>query len=180
LNKEIGKVKFSYYGIAIYEVEIIYNILIGHFEDVDEFQLQTEDNQYAGLVKIEFPVSFTESFFQLFTFERWFQVKSILKEMKRRRGKKGLWTSISFNGITSELRSCLIFLILNKDNRHFEMAVEKIEYLVDLIPIQLIALPCNIEEIYYNYDQVTLKWNPQRAIRDDGTLYFFKDNKWIL
>lgn len=180
MNKQIGKVKFSYYGIAIYEVEIIYNILIGHFEDVDEFQLQTEDNQYAGLVKIEFPVSFTESFFQLFTFERWFQVKSILKEMKRRRGKKGLWASISFNGITSELRSCLIFLILNKDNRHFEMAVEKIEYLVDLIPIQLIALPCNIEEIYYNYDQVTLKWNPQRAIRDDGTLYFFKDNKWIL
>jgi hypothetical protein len=180
LNKNIGKVKFSYYGIAIYEVEIIYNILISHFEDVDESQLETIDNQYASLVQIEFPISFSESFFQFFTFERWYQVKNILKEMKRRRGKKGLLTCISFNGITSELRSNLMFSISNKDNRHFEMAVEKIEYLVDIIPLQLIVLPSNIEEIYYDYDEISLKWNPRWARRDDGMRYFFKDSKWIL
>jgi hypothetical protein len=180
VDRDIGAVKFSHYGIALYESEIIYSTLMGHFETVEELKLQVDDNQYASLVQIEFPCPYGESFFQVFTIESWFKIKGILKEMKRRRGRKGLKAFISFNGINSKIKSNLIFSISNKDNRHFEMGIEKIEYLVDIVPMQLNVLPTNIEEIYYNYDDSSLKWSPSIAKKTDGLLYFFKDNKWLV
>lgn len=174
-----GKIsKFRYYGLAPFEIEVIYSTLKGCFEILEE-QLPTEDSsQYVSMIEIEFPVRFGESFFQIFTMERWYRIKGIIKEMKRRRGKKGIKAFLNFCGIMPEIESQLIFSLTNKNNRQFEMGIEKIEYLVDIISLQLGALPANIKKITYSYDEVSFRWSPRVARSNGGLDYFFKNNEW--
>jgi len=176
---DIGRIaKFRYYGIALFEIEVIYDTLRGPFEVVEE-QLPIDDNQqYVSMVEIEFPIPFGESFFEFFTMDRWFKIKGIIKEMKRRRGKKGIKVFLCFCGIMTGIKSHLIFSLMNKNNRQFEMGIEKIEYLVDIVPIQLGTLPTKTKEITYSYDEVNFKWLPSLAKDDDGLEYFFKSNEW--
>ena len=153
--------KFYYYGISPFEVEAIYSILKRFFGAVEEDeQLQDNDNSYVSMIDIGFPIPFNESFFQLLTLEGWFRIKSLIKEMKRRRGKKGIKTFLRFNGIMQGINSQLLFSLINKNDRQFEMGLEKIEYMVDIIPIQLDKLPANTELVEYYYDEVTHKWKP--------------------
>ncbi|HET7149750.1 MAG TPA: hypothetical protein VFI73_14790 [Candidatus Nitrosopolaris sp.] len=170
--------RFHYYGIAQFEIEVIYSALKGVFGSVDELQLPIEDIQYVSMVEIEFPIPFGESFFQIFTVERWYKIKGLIKEMKRRRGsRRGVKAFISFSGITpAELKPRLIFSLMSKNNRHFEMAIEKIEYLVDIIPIQMQNFPAtgnNMEEIVYHYDELNFKWDPYSAKDSDGSEYYY-------
>jgi hypothetical protein len=174
-----GKIaKFRYYGLAPFEIEVIYTALKGSFDIWEEQLPIDESSQYVSMVEIEFPVPFSESFFQFFTMERWYRIKGIIKEMKRRRGKKGIKAFLNFCGIMSEIKSQLIFSLTNKSNRQFEMGIEKIEYLVDIIPLQLGALPPNIKEITYSYDEVNFRWRPDAAVGNGGLDYFFKNNEW--
>lgn len=169
--------KFRHYGIAIFEIEVIYSILRGSFEVLEE-QIPVDDTQFVSMVEIEFPTPFGESFFQFFTMEKWYKIKSFIKEMKRRRGKKGIKVFLCFYGIVPGIKSHLVFSLMNKSNRQFEMSIEKIEYLVDIIPMQLGTLPANIEKIIYFYDEVSFKWSPYVAKDNDGLDYFFKNKKW--
>ena len=158
---EIDRIaKFYYYGISPFEIEAIYSTLKRFFGAVEDEQLQANDTSYASMIEIGFPIPFHESFFQILTLEGWFRIKSLIKEMKRRRGKKGIKTFLRFNGITEGINSQLLFSLTNKNDRHFEMGLEKIEYLVDIIPVQLDKLPVNTEVIEYSYDEVNHKWNP--------------------
>jgi hypothetical protein len=152
--------KFYYYGISPFEIEAIYSTLKRFFGAVEDEQLQANDTSYASMIEIGFPILFDESFFQVLTLEGWFRIKSLIKEMKRRRGKKGIKTFLRFNGIMEGINSQLLFSLTNKNDRHFEMGLEKIEYLVDIIPVQLDKLPVNTEVIEYSYDEVSHKWNP--------------------
>src|ERR1044071_2989440 len=169
--------KFRYYGIAPFEIEVIYDVLSSCF-DVYEEQLETDDNQHVTFVEIEFPHPFNESFFQFFTMERWYKIKGVIKEMKRRRGKKGVKAFLNFCGIVPEIKSRLIFSLTNKNNRQFEMGIEKIEYLVDIVSLQLGVLPSNIKEIIYAYDEVSFRWSPRAARGNGGIDYFFKNQEW--
>ncbi|HXP50213.1 MAG TPA: hypothetical protein VN922_09680, partial [Bacteroidia bacterium] len=92
--------KFVYYGIAPFEIEVIYSALNGVFDQIDEQQLPMGDMLYVSMVEIDFPIPFGESFFQKFTMERWYKIKGLMKEMKRRRGnRRGVKAFISFCGI---------------------------------------------------------------------------------
>jgi hypothetical protein len=152
--------KFYYYGISPFEIEAIYSTLKRFFGAVEDEQLQANDATYASMIEFEFPIPFGEPFFQVLTLEGWFRIKSLIKEMKRRRGKKGIKIFLRFNGITEGINSQLLFSLLIKNNRHFEMGLEKIEYLIDIIPVQLDKLPANTELVEYFYDEVNHKWNP--------------------
>src|SRR6476469_2427339 len=169
---------FRYSGMSPFEVEAKYSTLNGCFE-VSEDQLPETDPQYVTTIEIEFPLPYDESFFQLFTFERWFKIKGIIKEMKRRRGMKGVKTSLSFYGALSKSYVTLKFLLMNKNNRDFEVSIEKIEYLVDLINVQLQMLPADVTEVIYCYDEIKSRWNPDIAISENqDNYYFFKDSEW--
>ena len=179
-----GSAKFHYYGIAQFEIEVIFGVLKDVFGRVDEQQLPIEDIQYVSMVEIEFPISFGESFFQTFSMDRWHKIKGLLKEMKRRRGgRRGVKAFISFCGIApEEIKPRLIFLLMNKNNRNFEMAIEKIEYLVDIIPVQIQIFPGtnNMNEIVYCYDELSFKWNPYSTKYSDGSEYYYlpKTKEW--
>ncbi len=162
---------FYHYGISLWEIEIIYDTLNRSFE-VEEKQLQPDDPQFVSMIEVGFPVPFDESFFQTFTMESWFKIKGVIKDVKRRRGRKGVKAFIRFAGSPA-----VVFPLLNKGDRQFEMGIEKLEYLVDVVPLQIKSIPPDTEEVWFSYDEVSYKWSPSIAKSSDRN-YFFKNNEW--
>jgi hypothetical protein len=80
----------------------------------------------------------------------------MLKEMKHRRGSKGLKVTLSFTGKTHDT-SEVTFSLTNLENYAFEMAIEKLEYMVDIILSQ-IKNSQYLEKVFYTYDQTSSKW----------------------
>lgn len=188
-------ISFRHYGLSLGEIETIYSMLI-NVSYVEEEQIsyndlsayvgnQNElDNLYTTLINIEFPYLFGENFFQTFTFERWYSLKSILKEIKRRRNRKSASLIIYFDGLEQNKDISIIFSMNNLSKRNFEMAIEKIEYLVDIIPIQLNSIPQNSFQIVYSYDESTFKWIPLLVKSYDNKNeqkifeYYYLENEW--
>lgn len=162
---------FYHYGVSLWEIEIIYDTLNRSFE-VEEKQLQPDDSQFVSMIEVGFPVPFDESFFQTFTMESWFKIKGVIKDVKRRRGRKGVKAFIRFAGSPA-----VVFPLLNKGDRQFEMGIEKLEYLVDVVPLQIKSIPPNTEEVWFSYDEASYKWSPSVAKSSDRN-YFFKNNEW--
>ncbi len=176
---------FYHYGISPWEIEILYDTLHRSFE-VEERQLPPDDPQYVSMVEIGFPVPFGEMFFQEeFTMDSWFKIKGIIKEIKRRRGKKGIKTFIKFAGFSNNISNInnntkkidIVFPLQSQGDRQFEMGIEKIEYLVDIIPVQLKLTPSSAEEVWYLFDEASYKWSPAVAKTSDIN-YIFKNNEW--
>ncbi len=162
---------FYHYGVSLWEIEIIYDTLNRSFE-VEEKQLQPDDPQFVSMIEVGFPVPFDESFFQTFTMESWFKIKGVIKDVKRRRGRKGVKAFIRFAGSPA-----VVFPLLNKGDRQFEMGIEKLEYLVDVVPLQIKSIPPDTEEVWFSYDEASYKWSPSVAKSSDRN-YFFKNNEW--
>jgi hypothetical protein len=128
------------------------------------------------MIEICFPARFGESFFQEFTMDSWFKIKGMIKDIKRRRGRKGLKAFIRFAGYGNE-NVDLVFPILSKGDRQFEMGIEKLEYIVDIVPVQLKMIPDKTEEIWYSYDEASFRWSPAVA-KSNNVNYFFKNSEW--
>jgi hypothetical protein len=65
--------------------------------------------------------------------------------------------------------------------RSFEIAIEKVEYLVDIVSIQLCSLPPNTFEVIYFYDESFSKWVPYQAKSIENNFvntYIFKNGLW--
>lgn len=168
---------FYHYGISPWEIEVIYDTLNRSFE-VEEKQLQPDDPQYVTLVEIGFPVPYSETFFQQeFSMDSWFKIKGMIKDVKKRRGRKGIKASIRFAGFGNNKNIGIVFPLQSKGDRQFEMGIEKIEYLLDIIPLQLQLIPPDAEEIWYLYDETSYRWIPSVA-KTSGLNYLFKNNEW--
>jgi len=166
---------FYHYGISPWELEVIYDTLKRSYE-VEEKQVQPDDPQYVSMIEIGFPQSYDESFFQSFTMESWFKIKGVIKDIKRRRGRKGLKVFIRFDGYGSE-GADVVFPLLARGDRQFEMGIEKLEYIADIVPVQLKTVPPKTEEVWYSYDEVSFRWSPATA-KSDSVNYFFKNGEW--
>jgi hypothetical protein len=166
---------FHHYGISPWEIEVVFNTLCRSFE-VEEKQLQPDDPQYVSMIEIGFPAAYGESFFQAFTMDSWFKIKGLIKDVKRRRGRKGVKAFIRFAGYCNE-RIDVVFPLLTRGDRQFEMGIEKIEYLVDVVPLQLKAVPPKTEEVWYSYDEASFKWSPSVA-KSNNINYLYKNDEW--
>src|SRR5918999_2858066 len=175
---------FLHYGISPWEIEVIYDTLSRRFE-VEEKQVSPDDPQYVSMVEIRFPVPYNEAFFQQeFGMDSWFKIKGIIKDVKKRRGRKGIKALIRFAGFgnnnsnsNNNKKIGIIFPLQSKGDRQFEMGIEKIEYLVDIVPVQLQLIPPGAEEIWYLYDEASSKWSPSVA-KTSTINYLFKNNEW--
>ena len=163
---------FQYYGISPWEIEVLYDTLGRSFE-VDERQVQPDDPKYVSMIEIGFPLPYDEAFFQTFSMESWFKVKGVIKDIKRRRGRKGLKAFIRFEGSPS-----VVFPLSHKDDRKFEMGVEKLEYLVDIIPVQLRDIPPGTTEVLFNFDDASCKWSPYVARDSSERNYVYRNGEW--
>lgn len=149
-------IRFEYIGVSPFEIETIYNIL-SKFARVDEKEL-ADELEYVSLLNIDFPVPYDEYFFQLLGFDNWKKIKDLFKEMKRRRGRKGLKIILSFSGVPTDTNSRLMFSLSNDIGPQFEYAVEKIEHMMDSIHIQIRNLETKRKVASYSYDAIAMKW----------------------
>jgi len=155
MNEQSQTVLLSYYGISPWEIEVIYNLFNGKFEIIQEEIEQTELN-FVSALTIVIPLPFSEEFFKWFEFKAWEKVKSIIKEMKRRRGKgNAIVVEILFTGEPN-----VRFVTDLNENHNFNSAVEKIDFVVELLPYHLsdINISTNPSEIVYKYDIESGKW----------------------
>jgi len=144
-----------YYGISPWEIEVIYNLFNGKFSIIQE---ETEQNKesFVSALTIDIPLPFNEEFFKWFEFKVWERVKQIIKEMKRRRGKgNAIIVEILFTG-----KPNVRFVTDLNENHDFNSAIEKIDFVVELLPYHLndSNIPNDPSEVLYKYDIESGKW----------------------
>ena len=155
MDEKPQTVCLRYYGISPWEIEVVYNLFNGKFSIIQEETEQTELAFVSGLT-IDIPLPFSEEFFQWFEFRAWEKVKSIIKEMKRRRGKgNAIIVEILFTGDPN-----IRFVTDLNENHDFNSAIEKIDFVVELLPYHLNNnnIPADISEAIYKYDIASGRW----------------------
>jgi len=207
-------VSLRYYGISPWEIEVIYNILNEKFEVIQDVterheylqhlgskSLQMDCEECVSALTITIPLPFSEEFFKWFGFKAWEKVKSIIKEMKRRRGnRKAIWVEILFENeewnekITEPGESPILsdkderlpdyphvkFVIDSSENHIFNSAIEKIDVMVELLPYHLnhskIKNWCKPMIVDYTYDVTFSKWYVGHVLSFDGGRTFSIDD----
>ena len=206
-------VRLRYYGISPWEIEVIYNILHEKFEVVQEetgqdgyaekssvfgfTSIGNRDNEFVSALTITISLPFSEEFFKWFGFKAWEKVKSIIKEMKRRRGNgKAIRVEFIFdNEEWHKLRGVILsdnaeilpdyphvkFAIESSENHNFNSAIEKIDFMVELLPYHLnhskMKKFCKKPmEFRYRYDIQSGKWYVSYVLTYDGGGTFSPDD----
>ena len=165
---------FQYYGISPWEIEVLYGFLNSHFT-INQEEIDIIDENFVSFLEIDIPLTFNEEFFQWFEFKRWEKVKSVFKEMKRRRGSSNaLKIKINFSG-----NQKINFIIDTEDRQKFDNAVEKIDSVLELLPYHLDPekIPNGISEIMYKFDSELTRWRLNTA-SSKNKKYDFKDELW--
>jgi len=164
LNDKSLQINLRYYGISPWEIEVLYGILNDKLMVVQEETEQTDPN-FVSVIIITIPVQFSEEFFKWFEFKRWEKIKSIIKEMKRRRGR-GNAIKIEIN-FTGELN--IRFVIDLNEKHFFDSAIEKIDNVVELLQYHLGGndIPRNISDLIYKFDTDPGRWKLNMITADD-------------
>ncbi len=164
----------KYYGVSPWEIEVIYGYLNARFKVVQE-EIEQDDPEFVSMLNLEIPLAFSEEFFKWFDFRRWEKIKALFKEMKRRRGgRKAIKIHIVFVG-----NPIIKFLIDTEDSQWFNNAVEKIDFVLELIPYHLdpSKLPENVNEVNYHYDVEAKRWRLDTAYVGKRK-FVFETNGW--
>jgi hypothetical protein len=165
---------FRYYGISPWEIEVLYGFLNSHFT-INQEEIDIIDENFVSFLEIDIPLTFNEEFFQWFEFKRWEKVKSVFKEMKRRRGSSNaLKIIINFSGNPK-----INFIIDTEDRQKFDNAVEKIDSVLEVLPYHLDPkkIPDGISEIIYKFDSELTRWRLNTA-SSKNKKYNFKNESW--
>ena len=188
-----SSVYFCFYDLSIQEQEVIYTLLAKKFYVIEE-KLSFDDMEsqlpnflsntdYSiTFIELIFPIKFDNYLFQIISVEHWNSIKNIIKEIKHRRGNKPVICIFKFKGNkTNQTDFNIIFPIMNISVRSFEIAIEKVEYLVDRVPTELSSLPPNTFEVFYIYNEASAKWIPYQAkniAENFVSTYIYKNGLW--
>jgi hypothetical protein len=134
-------------GLSLGEIEVINNL----FSDYATYE-KTIDNdfEYASILELEFIKDKEISFFDYISIEKWTFLIEIIKNIKKRRGKKGLRFKITITDVYKPVNnddnddndrysifSKTLFLLNHKNDLDFIKGLERIEITIE-----------NIVEIY--------------------------------
>ena len=175
MGEQSEAVSLRYYGISPWEIEVIYDSFNKKFSIIQDEIEQTEEN-FVSALAINIPIPFTEEFFKWFEFKAWEKVKSIIKEMKRRRGKgHAIMVEIIFTG-----KPNVRFVTDLNENHDFNSAVEKIDFVVELLPYHLnnSNIPNDPSEVLYRYDIESGKWKLSQVMTIGQKKFVFTENRW--
>jgi hypothetical protein len=162
-----------FYGMSPWEMEVSYSLFHSVFE-VEEHPQEEQEGDFTTMIDIAIPLAFNDAFFKWFGGSRWDKLKAILKEFKRRRGKgKTILVYIKFSG-----KPNIKFMIDLDDKGQFDTAVDKIDFVLELLPYHLDPhkMPSDITEILYHFDASSGRWGIGSAT-GKGT-YQFSQNEW--
>ncbi len=166
----------KYYGMSPWELEVLYGLLNSMFK-VEEHPDPQKYEGYTTMLDIVFPLEFNDAFFKWFGNARWNKVKGLLKELKRRRGSgRTLQIFIRFSGNPN-----INFIVDLLENNWFNTAIDKIDFVLELLPLQLDPkkIPQDISDVIYEFDEIAGKWGLRTADSNDQT-YVFSKNEWKL
>ncbi len=167
-------IHLKYYGISPWEIEVIYGLLKDRFQ-VEQEETEQVEPEFVSMLNVPIPLAFNEEFFKWFDYRRWEKVKAIFKEMKRRRGSgNALKINVIFNGNPK-----IKFVIDSEDSQWFNNAVEKIDFLLELLPYHLDPekLPNDVTEIIYQYVPEAARWRLNIAFVKEQK-FVFTANGW--
>jgi len=155
----------KHYGVSPWEINVITSILDKRFLTEDEEIENTYEEKFVSHLEILFPYSFNDEFFKWFDYKEWDRLKGVFKEMKRRRGDgKALRIELSFSGEPN-----IKFVIESDQSQWFKMEVEKIDFVVELLPYHLDEekLPMGVNSVIYNFDQEAARWRLNTVFTDE-------------
>ena len=132
------QVIINHSGLSLGEVEAINNL----FLDYAIYENTTDnDFEYASILEVEFMKDKKIAFFDFIPIEKWAYLIEIIKNIKRRRGKKGLKLKIiitdvnkfSNNNDDDEpiIFNKTIFLLNHKNDLDFNKGLERIEITIE-------------------------------------------------
>lgn len=159
----------DYFGVSPWEIEIVYGLFSERFR-VQQNELEDTDPNFVSMLSLSIPLEFNEEFFKWFEYRRWDRVKFLFKEMKRRRGNdKALKIDINFLGMPK-----IGFTLDVSDRGWFDNALEKLDFVIELLPFHLNSdnIPQEISKVIYKFDVETRKWKLHTL--------FAKDKKFVL
>ena len=168
------KTNLTYYGISPWEIEVLYGFLNSHFTIIQN-EIEPNDENFVSYLDLQIPLTFNEAFFQWFDFKRWEKVKAVFKEMKRRRGSgNAIKIRINFFGNPK-----IVFTIDIEDKQWFDNAIEKMDFVLELLPYHLNPekLPSEISEIIYKFDSESIRWRLNTA-SSVNKKYTFRGDSW--
>ena len=173
-------------------------------EYLQHLGFRTDSEEFVSALTITIPLPFSEEFFKWFELRAWDKVKHIIKEMKRRRGnRKAIRVEIIFK---NEEWNCyregrqndggpilssnderlpdyphIKFVIDSSENHIFNSAIEKIDFVVVLLPYHLnhskMKKWCKKPMIVrYDYDVHSSKWYVGHVLSFDGGMTFSIDD----
>ena len=165
----------KYYGVSIWEIEVIYGLLHDMFV-VEQIEKE-QDEDFSTVIGLYFPLEFSDGFFKWFGYPRWDKIKGILKEMKRRRGGgRSIKMYMRFSG-----KPNIKFIVDLDEHRLFNSAIEKIDFILELLQYQLDPqkIPQNITDVVYMFDKSTDRWRLNALFSNDKK-YVTVENEWKL
>jgi len=174
VNNENLQISLKYYGVSPWEIEVIYGYLISRFSIIQE-EIEANDDNFVSFLSLDIPLTFNEEFFKWFDYRRWDKMKGVFKEMKRRRGTgNALKININFLGNPK-----IVFVLDTEDKLWYDNAVEKIDFVLELLPYHLDPkkLPSDVLEIIYRFDPGSTRWRLNTAIAENKK-YNFSGDRW--
>lgn len=165
MSEQIKPLNMKHYGVSPWEINVITSILDKRFLTEDEEIENTYEEKFVSHLEIFFPYSFNDEFFKWFDYKEWDRLKGVFKEMKRRRGNgKALRIELSFSGQPN-----IKFVIESDLSQWFKMEVEKIDFVVELLPYHLDKekLPMGVNSVIYNFDQDAARWRLSTVFTDE-------------
>ena len=165
MSDQIQPLVLKHYGISPWEINVITSILDKRFKTEDEEIENTYEDKFVSHLEISFPYSFNEEFFKWFDFREWDKLKGVFKEMKRRRGNgKAIKIELNFSGDPH-----ITFIIQSDQSQWFKMEVEKIDFVVELLPYHLEPdkIPKGVKKVIYNFNQETARWKLNTVYTND-------------
>jgi hypothetical protein len=168
------KTNLRYYGISPWEIEVLYSYLNARFS-ISQEEIEAEDEDFVSFLGWDIPLAFNEEFFKWFDYKRWEQIKSVFKEMKRRRGSgNAIKIKINFLGNPK-----ISFIIDTEEKQWFDNAIEKIDFVLELLPYHMDPkkLPMDISELIYKFDPKSIRWRLNFAMSKEKK-YVFKGDVW--
>ena len=175
MSDQIQPLFLKHYGISPWEINVITSILDKRFQTEDEEIENRYENKFVSHLEISFPYSFNEEFFRWFDFKEWDRLKGVFKEMKRRRGNgKAIRIELNFAGTPD-----IIFIIQSDQSQWFKMEVEKIDFVVELLPYHLEPdkIPKGVKKVIYNFNQDTARWKLNTVYTNDE-VFVNSENGW--
>lgn len=135
----LNQIIFSHTGLSVGEIETINNLFLKNNFHVTENKIP-DDLHSAGILELELPVSRDNDFFDFISIETWTFLIDIIKNIKKRRGKKNLKLKLTFDYYTHDLKSNelfffkkIIFFLNQQAEIDFNKGLERIEIAIENI-----------------------------------------------